>query len=85
MIKNFFKIAFRNLWGNKGFSAINILGLAIGMAACFFVFLYVNFELSYDHFNKNADNLYRVNFRNQSGESSCVNLLYHCSLFCLFS
>jgi putative ABC transport system permease protein len=40
---------------------INIPELAIGMAACFFVFLYVNFESSYDRFNKNADNLYRVN------------------------
>ena len=40
---------------------VNILGLAIGMAACFFIFLYVHFELSYDRFNKNADHLYRVN------------------------
>src|SRR5204862_4758078 len=43
------------------FSIINIMGLAIGMAACFFIFVYVSFESSYDRFNKNADNLYRVN------------------------
>ena len=61
MFKNYFTIAFRNLLKNKIFSTVNILGLAIGMAACFFVFLYVNFEMSYDRFNKNAANLYRVN------------------------
>lgn len=61
MLKNYFVIAFRNMLKNKIFSTINVLGLAIGMASCFFIFLYVNFELSYDHFNKNANNLYRVN------------------------
>ncbi|TLV01017.1 ABC transporter permease [Dyadobacter luticola] len=60
MFKNYFKIARRNLWRNKAFSAINILGLALGMAACFFVFQYVYFEKSYDRFNKNAQNIYRV-------------------------
>jgi len=60
MLKNYLTIALRNMLKNKIFSMINILGLAIGMAACFFVFLYVNFESSYDRFNKNADNLYRV-------------------------
>lgn len=60
MFKNYFKIARRNLWRNKAFSAINIFGLALGMAACFFVFQYVYFEKSYDRFNKNAENIYRV-------------------------
>jgi putative ABC transport system permease protein len=60
MFRNYFKIARRNLWRNKGFSAINIFGLALGMAACFFVFQYVYFEESYDRFNKNAENIYRV-------------------------
>ena len=60
MLKNFFKVAYRNLLKNKVFSIVNILGLAIGMSACFFIFLYVHFELSYDGFHKNADNLYRV-------------------------
>ncbi|MBD2751590.1 ABC transporter permease [Spirosoma validum] len=60
MLRNYLKIAFRNLWRNKAFSAINIVGLALGLAACFFVFQYVYFEVSYDRFNTNAPNIYRV-------------------------
>ena len=60
MLKNYFKIAFRNLLKNKVFSLVNIAGLAMGMAACFFIFLYVHFELSYDGWHKNIANLYRV-------------------------
>ena len=60
MIKNYFKIAFRNLWKNKVFSFINIMGLTVGMTACFLIFLYVKFELSYDSFNSKADRVYRV-------------------------
>src|SRR5438552_11849243 len=61
MLKNFFKIAFRNLWKNKGFSAINIIGLAAGLATCLLILLYVLDELSYDKYNANADRIYRVN------------------------
>ena len=60
MIGNYFKIAFRNLWRHKIFSLINILGLTVGMTACFLIFLYVRFELSYDSFNTKADRIYRV-------------------------
>jgi putative ABC transport system permease protein len=60
MIKNYLKIAFRNLWRHKIFSFINIMGLAVGMTACFLIFLYVRFELSYDSFNSKADRIYRV-------------------------
>lgn len=60
MLKNYFKIAWRNLLKNKVFSLVNIFGLAIGMSACFFIFLYVHFELSYDRFHHNAARLYRV-------------------------
>lgn len=60
MLKNYLKIAYRNLLKNKIFSLINIAGLAIGMAACFFIFLYVHFERSYDGWYKNSANLYRV-------------------------
>jgi putative ABC transport system permease protein len=60
MIRNYFKIAFRNLVKNKLYSLVNIFGLALGMAACFFIFQYVHFESGYDRFNKNADQLYRV-------------------------
>ena len=51
MFKNYFKIAFRNLWRHKAFSFINIMGLAVGMSACFLIFLYVRFETSYDDFH----------------------------------
>jgi putative ABC transport system permease protein len=60
MIKNYLKIAFRNLWRHRVFSFINILGLTVGMTAFFLIFLYVRFELSYDAFNTKAGNIYRV-------------------------
>ena len=63
MIKNYFKIALRNLWRNKVFSAINIFGLAIGIATCLIIMLFVQNELSYDRFNKKADQIVRVVFR----------------------
>jgi len=69
MLKNYLKIAFRNLWKYKSFSAINIGGLAIGMAACLLILQYVSFKLSYDQFNKNAKDIYRVtNDRYQNGK-----------------
>ncbi|MDP9081484.1 MAG: ABC transporter permease [Bacteroidota bacterium] len=61
MIKNYFKIAFRNLWRHKSFSLINIVGLAVGMTACFLIFMYVRFELSYDKFNQNFSQIHRLN------------------------
>ncbi|WP_436488380.1 ABC transporter permease [Chitinophaga sp. ARDCPP14] len=61
MFKNYFSIALRNLWRNKGFSAITIFGLAIGMTTCLLITLFVTDELSYDRFNKKADRIYRIN------------------------
>ncbi|MFK7756019.1 MAG: ABC transporter permease, partial [Flavobacteriales bacterium] len=60
MLKNYFKIAFRNLWRRRGFSSLNILGLAIGMTAAFLMLLYVAFELSYDQMHSKSDRIYRV-------------------------
>jgi putative ABC transport system permease protein len=60
MLKNYFKIAVRNLWKHKAFSIINILGLTVGLTAGFLIFLYVSFELSYDNFHSKADRIYRV-------------------------
>jgi putative ABC transport system permease protein len=60
MIRNFLKIAFRNLAKHKLFSFINVLGLSAGMTACFLIALYVHFELTYDAFNKKADRIYRL-------------------------
>ncbi len=61
MIKNYFKIAVRNLWKNKGYSAINIFGLAIGLCTCLLIALYITDELGYDRFYKNADRIFRIN------------------------
>src|SRR5215468_5493132 len=60
MIRNYLKVAFRNLWKYKSFSVINIGGLAIGMAACLLILQYVAFELSYENFQVNKDRIYRV-------------------------
>ena len=60
MLKNYFKIAFRSLWRHKGFTALNIIGLAVGMAAFFLIFQYVRFEYSYDDFVTKRDRVYRL-------------------------
>ncbi|HMC86970.1 MAG TPA: ABC transporter permease, partial [Chitinophagaceae bacterium] len=60
MIRNFFKIAYRNVLRNKGFSAINITGLAVGMAAAILILLWIQDELSYDNFHTNKDRIYEV-------------------------
>ena len=61
MFKNYLRIAFRNLWKHRVYSFLNILGLTIGMSACFLIFLYVRFELSYDGFHTKKDRIYRIN------------------------
>ncbi|MGZ8540551.1 MAG: ABC transporter permease [Chitinophagaceae bacterium] len=69
MIRNYFKIAWRNLFKNKGFSITNIMGLTIGIACTLVISLWVQDELAYDKFHKNYDNIYQViahrNFNNQ--------------------
>ncbi|HVX26727.1 MAG TPA: ABC transporter permease [Parafilimonas sp.] len=60
MFKNYLKVALRNLWKNKAFSALNIVGLATGLAVCLLIVLYVVDELSYDKYNVNADRIYRL-------------------------
>jgi putative ABC transport system permease protein len=60
MIKNYLKIAWRNLIRNKGFSITNILGLTIGMTCTIFIFLWVKNELAYDKFHQDNDNIYQV-------------------------
>lgn len=60
MFKNYFKIAFRNFHKQKLFSLINIFGLALGMACTILILLWVQDELNFDKFNRNADNIYRV-------------------------
>lgn len=60
MLKNYLKIAIRNLVNHKFYSIINILGLAVGIACCLLIALFVQHELSYDKFHKKADRIYRV-------------------------
>ena len=60
MLKNYIKTAWRSLWKNKAFSLINIFGLAMGLAICLLITLFVNDELSYDRHNVNADRIYRL-------------------------
>jgi len=59
MIKNYFKTAWRNLWKNKVYSTINVIGLSIGMAACIAILLFVFYERSFDKFH--SKNIYRLN------------------------
>ena len=73
MLSNYFKIAFRSLLKFKGYAAINLLGLALGLASGIFIMIYVIDELSFDKFHANRENIYRVNtdmFEIKSGNRS---------------
>ena len=72
MLKNYLKIALRNILKHKGYSFINIVGLAVGMASCILILLYVHDELSYDRYHAQADRIYRVTreWFNSDGSSS---------------
>jgi putative ABC transport system permease protein len=61
MIRNYFKTAFRGLYKNRGFTLINVMGLALGLTVCLLIVLYVTDELSFDRFNVKADRIYRIN------------------------
>lgn len=60
MFKNYFKVSLRNLWKNKVFSAINIIGLSIGISAALVIYLIVQYDFSFDKFEKDGDRIYRV-------------------------
>ena len=61
MLRNYFKVAWRNLLKNKVFSFINIIGLATGLTCFILISLYVSDELSFDHYNEKAERIYRIN------------------------
>lgn len=69
MLRNYLTIAFRNLRKQSFYSLINIAGLAVGVAACLVIVLYVADELQYDKFNANADRIYRLNSEIKFGEN----------------
>lgn len=68
MFQNYLKIALRNLARQKGYTAINIIGLAVGIACCLLIVIYVQHELSFDRFHTNAERMYRVNISAKMGE-----------------
>ncbi len=69
MLKNYFKIALRNVARNKVFAIINALGLAIGISACLLIYIVTAFELSYDTFHPDKDRIYRIVTNLQNGAS----------------
>ena len=78
MLKNYFKVAFRNLIRNKFYSSINIAGLSIGIAVSMLIMFYVFDELSYDRFHKDADQIYqvymkaRIQGKSEGGTNTCA-------------
>ncbi|HEV8269809.1 MAG TPA: ABC transporter permease [Chitinophagaceae bacterium] len=60
MIRNFLKLAWRNIWRNKSFSFLNILGLTAGTVCCLYILLYVNDQSGYDRYHHEAESIYRV-------------------------
>ncbi len=70
MLKNYIKVTMRIIKRNRAFSIINITGLAVGIACCFLILSWVRYELSYDRFHENADEIYRVisEFHSSGGE-----------------
>jgi putative ABC transport system permease protein len=69
MFKNYLYIALRNIKKHKGYSLINIIGLAIGMACCILITSYVLYELSYDNYHENSDRIYRLKSDAQIGDN----------------
>lgn len=80
MIKNYLKIAFRNLARNKLFSVINIAGLALGLSCCMLIVLYTKDEVSFDQFQVHKDQLYRINVtmtdQNGTNDISSTNAIH---------
>ena len=66
MLKSYITIAIRHMAREKGYTAINVLGLAVGLVCAMLIFLYVSFELSYDRYHEKADRLYRVAVNNDA-------------------
>ena len=76
MLKNYFKTALRNFWGNKFFSLINIIGLSIGLSASLIIYLIVTYDFNFDKFEKDGPRIYRVvsdySFSGQTAHSAGV-------------
>ncbi len=75
MFKNYFKIAWRNITRHKAYTAINILGLALGICACIVIYLITSYEFSFDTFHPDKERIYRITgeMQNNSGEKIFLN------------
>ena len=78
MLKNYLKVAFRNILRFKGYSLINISGLAIGMTACLLILYFVNYEKSYDRFHENSDRIYRLRYERSDQAGGAVRFASCC-------
>jgi predicted permease len=76
MLKNYLRVAFRNFWRNRAFSAINILGLAIGISASLIIYLLVYYDFTFDKFEKDRDRIYRIvgtgTFQGNTWHNNCL-------------
>jgi putative ABC transport system permease protein len=72
MLKNYLKIALRNLWRHKSYSFINVTGLAAGMACCLLILLFVRDEMAYDRFHAKIDRIYQLTYGLQGGKVARV-------------
>src|SRR5712675_1306914 len=77
MIRNYFKIAWRNIYRHKAYTAINVLGLALGICSCIVVYLITSFELGFDKFHPGKERIYRIvgELQRSSGEKEFLNSL----------
>ncbi len=80
MFKNYFKIAFRNILKQRGFSFINIFGLAIGMACCILLFLFAQNEWQHDRYHENADKIFRLVIKESSEKGITKNTLFQADI-----
>ncbi len=67
MIKNYLKIAWRNIIKRKLFATINVLGLALGFGSSILIYMFLNYNLSFDNFHNNEDRIYRINTEEHRG------------------
>jgi len=70
MLKNYIKFTFRTFWKNKGYAAVNILGLSVGLTSFLVILLYLNYELSYDRWNPALEKVFKVSIRDADNDIS---------------
>lgn len=85
MIRNYFISAIRNFTRNKWFSLINVIGLAIGLAACIIIIVYINFEFSFNRFHENSDRIFRISQSIRMGDQTTMAHTTHAPLGPLLS